>query len=94
MAAPVTDFNSFAAQLGRQLGEDSEEMVTAHIGRTLTLLPVRATAGAFGFLRISSDFFSVYCELRFRNCRCVCFKQKTVWPASNFKRHYWSRVVV
>ena len=42
MAAPVTDFTSFTAQLNLQFGPGSDEVVTGHIGRNLT------RAGAWG----------------------------------------------
>ena len=42
MAAPVTDFTSFTAQLNHQFGAGSDEVVTGHIGRNLT------RAGAWG----------------------------------------------
>ena len=42
MAAPVTDFTSFTAQLNLKFGPGSDEVVTGHIGRNLT------RAGAWG----------------------------------------------
>ena len=37
MAAPVTDYISFNAQLNRQVGQDSDTEVAATIGRKLTI---------------------------------------------------------
>ena len=37
MAAPVTDYTSFNAQLNRQVGPDSDSEVAATIGRKLTI---------------------------------------------------------